>query len=94
MATTSRETWTFTMQLPAGIGHGGRFVARILKHLLRTWGVKCVAVIAAPPEAAPPAATALGPAFGVKVARAQVEEIEARLAEESLTTDTKQEENG
>jgi hypothetical protein len=41
---TDRERWVFTVELAAGIRHGGRFVARILKHLLRAWGVRCVAL--------------------------------------------------
>ncbi len=49
----ARERWTFTMELPAGVANGGRFVARVLKHLLRAWGVKCVALRDAEP--APPA---------------------------------------
>jgi hypothetical protein len=44
------ETWVFRVEVPPGVRHGGRFVARILKHLLRTWGVKCTAVLEAPPE--------------------------------------------
>ena len=27
-----------------GIGNTGRFVARLLKHLLRAWGIRCVAL--------------------------------------------------
>jgi hypothetical protein len=42
----SRERWTFTVEPPPDVGdRGGRFVARLLKHLLRTWGVRCVAVL-------------------------------------------------
>lgn len=32
------------MELPTDVRNTGRFVARLLKHLLRTWGVKCVAL--------------------------------------------------
>jgi hypothetical protein len=45
-----RERWIFTLELPSGIDHGGRFVARILKHLLRAWGVRAVAIHAPAPE--------------------------------------------
>ena len=38
---TTHETWLFRVELPAGIEHGGRFMARLLKHLLRAW-VRCV----------------------------------------------------
>jgi hypothetical protein len=44
LATTSRQRWTFTFELPPDVRHGGRFVARILKHLKRVWGVRCVAL--------------------------------------------------
>jgi hypothetical protein len=44
------ETWLFRVELPPGVRHGDRFVARILKHLLRAWGVRCVAVLEAPEE--------------------------------------------
>jgi hypothetical protein len=54
VARAARERWTFTFELPANVTNGGRFVARILKHLLRVWGVKCVALRDAPPQ--PPAA--------------------------------------
>jgi hypothetical protein len=40
----ARERWTFTVELPDGLPHPGRFVARLLKHLLRTWGVQVLAV--------------------------------------------------
>lgn len=45
MARTARETWTFRVELPADVANGGRFVARLLKHLLRAWGVRCTAVL-------------------------------------------------
>jgi hypothetical protein len=45
-----RERWTFTFELPAGIEHSGRFVARLIKHLLRAWGVKATAIIENPPD--------------------------------------------
>jgi hypothetical protein len=41
---TARERWTFTVELPAGVRHGGRFVAGLLKHLRRAWGVRCIAL--------------------------------------------------
>jgi hypothetical protein len=41
---TGGERWVFTVQLPAGVPNPGRFVARLLKHLLRTWDVRCLAV--------------------------------------------------
>ncbi len=40
-----RERWLFRVELPPDVTHGGRFMARLLKHLLRAWGVKCVAVL-------------------------------------------------
>jgi hypothetical protein len=47
----SASTWTFKFRLPADVPvhRAGRFVARVLKYLLRTWGVKCVAVRDNPP---------------------------------------------
>ena len=45
MTTPRGETWTFRMQLPADVPNAGRFVARLLKHLLRVWRVRCVATI-------------------------------------------------
>jgi hypothetical protein len=47
---TIRERWIFTIELPAGVANPGRFVARLLKHLLRCWGVRCTAVLEAPKE--------------------------------------------
>jgi hypothetical protein len=45
-----RERWTFVFELPPDVGkHSGRFVARLLKHLLRVWRVKCVANAVTPP---------------------------------------------
>lgn len=44
MTKPAGERWVFTMHLPANLPNVGRFVARLLKHLLRAWGVKCVAV--------------------------------------------------
>jgi hypothetical protein len=44
VSTPGRERWILTVDLPATISNGGRFVARLLKHLGRVWGVKCVAV--------------------------------------------------
>jgi hypothetical protein len=41
---TPNETWTIRVQLPAGISNPGRYMARVLKHLLRSWRVRCVAV--------------------------------------------------
>jgi hypothetical protein len=38
------EPWIFTVRLPAGLPNPGRFVAVILKHLLRRWGVRCTAI--------------------------------------------------
>lgn len=46
----SRETWLIRVHLPAGVVNGGRFMARLLKHLLRAWGVKCVALLDAAQE--------------------------------------------
>ena len=47
---SARETWVFRVQLPAGFANSGRFVARLLKHLLRSWDVKCTAVLDAPKD--------------------------------------------
>ena len=44
MNRTARERWCLTVELPAGIANGGRFMARLLKRLLRRWGVKCTAL--------------------------------------------------
>jgi hypothetical protein len=38
-----RERWLLTLELPPGLPNAARFVARVLKHLLRTWGVRCTA---------------------------------------------------
>jgi hypothetical protein len=38
---TGCERWTFTVELPADVGNGGRYAARILKWLWRTWRVRC-----------------------------------------------------
>jgi hypothetical protein len=38
------EPWVFTVRLPPDVRNPGRFVAAILKHLLRKWGVRCIAV--------------------------------------------------
>jgi hypothetical protein len=32
-----RERWLLTLELPEGVPNPGQFVARVLKHLLRTW---------------------------------------------------------
>jgi hypothetical protein len=50
MTTPARERWIFTFELPAGTTHGGRFMARLLKHLLRVWGVRATAIVEAPPD--------------------------------------------
>jgi hypothetical protein len=50
-----RETWLLKIELPANVGDRRRFVARMLKYLLRTWGVKCVALIDVPSAAMPTA---------------------------------------
>jgi hypothetical protein len=38
----NRERWIITVELPAG--KSGRFMARVLKHLGRVWGVRCRAL--------------------------------------------------
>jgi hypothetical protein len=48
--TTPRETWLFRIELPPGEAHGGRLVARLLKHLLRSWGIRATAIVEAPPD--------------------------------------------
>lgn len=59
MTPPPRERWFFTLELPAGVDHPGRFVARVLKYLLRTWGVKATAIHATSPDvpSATPTAT-------------------------------------
>ena len=42
--------WTITVRLPRDVANPGRFVARMLKHLLRVWGVRCVAIRDDPPK--------------------------------------------
>jgi hypothetical protein len=81
MTRPARESWTIRFSVPVS-RHSGRYFASFLKALGRRWGIIAEQIVEAPPEAAPPAATALGPAFGVKVARAEVEEIAARLEEQ------------
>jgi hypothetical protein len=49
-----RETWLLKVQLPANVQNSGRYMARLLKHLLRAWGVKCVALLDTPPESHKP----------------------------------------
>ena len=39
-----RERWILTVDLPAGIANPGRFMAMVLKHLLRCWGVRVKAI--------------------------------------------------
>jgi hypothetical protein len=39
---SARETWVFRIEVSAGVGHPGRFMAALLKHLGRRWRVKCV----------------------------------------------------
>lgn len=63
-----RERWIFTMQLPAGLANPGRFVARVLKHLLRTWGIRC---------------SALEESAEVRRLRKLVESLAARVAAQS-----------
>jgi hypothetical protein len=46
----AREVWLFRVELPAGILNPGRFVARVLKHLLRAWGIRCTAVLDPAPD--------------------------------------------
>jgi hypothetical protein len=48
--TSNRERWVFTVELPANVGNSCRFVARLLKHLLRVWGVRATAIVEAPEE--------------------------------------------
>lgn len=52
MSHPPRESWLFRVELPAGVEHGGRFMARVLKYLLRAWGVKATAILDAPPDVA------------------------------------------
>jgi hypothetical protein len=41
----ARERWTFTVELPPGIANPGRYVAAVLKHIWRRWGVRATAVL-------------------------------------------------
>jgi hypothetical protein len=52
---TPRERWIFTFELPSDVTHPGRFVARVLKHLLRAWGIRATVIHAEPhlPSATP-----------------------------------------
>jgi hypothetical protein len=47
---TAGQTWLFRVQLPPGTPHGGRLMARVLKSLWRAWGIRCTAVVEAPPQ--------------------------------------------
>jgi hypothetical protein len=38
------ERWVLTLEVPAGTDNAGRFVARLVKHLKRAWGIHCRAV--------------------------------------------------
>ncbi len=38
------ERWVLTLELPPGLPNPGRSMARLLKHLRRTWGIRCRAV--------------------------------------------------
>jgi hypothetical protein len=40
----ARERWLLTLELPSRVPNAGRFVARLLKHLLGTWNIRCRAV--------------------------------------------------
>jgi hypothetical protein len=44
------ERWVFTFELPADLPHAGRYMAALLKHLLRRWRIRAVAVREAPPD--------------------------------------------
>jgi hypothetical protein len=44
MSKPAGERWILTVDLPAEVQNAGRFVARILKHLLRAWRVKSTAL--------------------------------------------------
>ncbi|HTU22874.1 MAG TPA: hypothetical protein VMG10_32845 [Gemmataceae bacterium] len=53
------ERWSFVFELPAEAGEGdraARFMARLLKHLLRVWHVRCVANRVPEAGAEPPSA--------------------------------------
>jgi hypothetical protein len=42
----AERTWTIQVRVPSDIPihRAGRWMARLLKYLLRTWGVRCIAV--------------------------------------------------
>jgi hypothetical protein len=44
MTKPARERWCFVFELPADVGNTGRFMAMILKHLLRVWRVRATAI--------------------------------------------------
>jgi hypothetical protein len=45
-----REHWLLRVELPTDVPNPGRFMARVLKHLLRAWGVRATAILEAPPD--------------------------------------------
>jgi hypothetical protein len=53
LTTRQREAlrvWSITVQLPRDLPNPPRYFARVLKHLLRRWGVKCLRLEPNPAE--------------------------------------------
>jgi hypothetical protein len=49
----NREYRLFRVEVPSGVQHSGRLVARALKCLLRGFGLRAVATLEAPSETEP-----------------------------------------
>jgi hypothetical protein len=49
------SVWSFTVRLPKDVNaeRTGRFLARLLKHLLRRWSVRVIHLDPNPPETEP-----------------------------------------
>jgi hypothetical protein len=44
MTAPDRDHWILTIRLPHDAGTPDVFMRRLLKHLLRSWGCRCVAI--------------------------------------------------
>ncbi|HTU18790.1 MAG TPA: hypothetical protein VMG10_12080 [Gemmataceae bacterium] len=84
MMSTERETWLFRVQLLPGLPNPGRFMGRLLKHLLRAWGVKCVATLD-PSSVAPVERSAREPTGAANVAIQTVEPTNETHEKEEAT---------
>jgi hypothetical protein len=81
MTKSAHDTWTFTVQLPAGVPNPGRYMAAVLKWIWRRWGVKATAVIDGPKPSARPAPASLQGT--VEMAAAECEVLKAKLERHS-----------